>query len=38
MKKILKSLDAKRKEADARIAKKRKEDPEYDKFMKHYGI
>ena len=38
MKKLMVSLDAKRKEVDARIAKKRKEDPEYDKFMKHYGI
>ena len=38
MKKLLKSLDAKRKEVDARIAKKRKEDPEYDKFMTRHGI
>ena len=32
------SLDTKRKAVDAKIAKKRKEDPEYDKFMKQYGI
>ncbi len=38
MKKLIVSLDAKRKEVDAKIAKKRKEDPEYDKFMAHYGI
>ncbi len=38
MKKLLKSLDAKRKEVDAEIAKKRKEDPEYDKFMTQHGI
>ena len=38
MKKILKALDAKRKEAEDRIAKKRKEDPEYDKFMTRHVI
>ena len=38
MKKLLTTLDAKRKEVDDKIAKKRKEDPEYDKFMKQYGI
>ena len=38
MKKLMVSLDAKRKEVDAEIAKKRKEDPEYDKFMKQMGI
>ena len=38
MKKILKSLDAKRKEAEAIIAKKRQEDPEYDKFMTQHGV
>jgi len=38
MKKLIVSLDAKRKAVDAKIAKKRKEDPEYDKFMAQYGI
>ena len=38
MKKLLTTLDAKRKEVDDKIAKKRKEDPEYDKFMKQYDI
>ena len=38
MKKLLTTLDAKRKEVDDKIAKKRKEDPEYDKFMKQYGV
>ena len=38
MKKLIVSLDAKRKEVDAKIAKKRKEDPEYDKFMTRHGI
>ena len=38
MKKILKALDAKGIEADDSIAKKRKEDPEYDKFMTRHGI
>ena len=38
MKKLMVSLDTKRKAVDAKIAKKRKEDPEYDKFMKQYGI
>ena len=38
MKKLLTTLDAKRKEVDDEIAKKRKEDPEYDKFMKQYDI
>ena len=38
MKKLLTTLDAKRKAVDDKIAKKRKEDPEYDKFMKQYDI
>jgi len=38
MKKLLKSLDDKRRAVDAKIAKRRKEDPEYDKFMTQHGI
>jgi len=38
MKKLLKSLEDKRKAMDAKIAKKRKEDPEYDKFMAQHGV